>query len=120
MTYLEVVRPEEENDHLQEQSEDDEPKTDYKLQIVWFNVFRLSLIHVLALWGMIFSFWQIQWKTLFLVYCPTLFFSLLGITAGNHSLCHALSTLSIQTQVLIVFGVIDRIAPIYICASFSC
>lgn len=94
----------------------------FRMQIVWFNVFRLALIHALALVGLIFSVVKIQWKTLVLSYGFLMILSLVGITAGN-VLCpfcfanfwyHASRD---NFQVPIAFGRIDRIVPTWCCAS---
>lgn len=56
------------------------------MQIVWKNVFLISLIHVLALVGLFWSFLYVKWMTILTSYVVTLLASLLGITAGAHRL----------------------------------
>lgn len=54
----------------------------FQPQIVWKNVFLISLVHALALVGLFYSFFRIRWITLFIGYGFTLLANLLGITAG--------------------------------------
>lgn len=56
-----------------------------KSDLVWRNIFLLTILHLLAL-ASFFSFVYIRWSTLFIVYAPTLLASLVGITAGAHRL----------------------------------
>ena len=53
-----------------------------KSDLVWRNIFLLTILHLLAL-ASFFSFVYIRWSTLFIVYAPTLLASLVGITAGK-------------------------------------
>ena len=57
----------------------------YKLEIVWKNVFVMSLLHICALYGVWITLMTSKWQTIFAMY----FFGLssaIGVLAGAHRL----------------------------------
>jgi stearoyl-CoA desaturase (delta-9 desaturase) len=56
----------------------------FQAQIVWFNIFTISFVHVLGAMGLVAAVYC-KWYTL-LSYCFFYYFSGLGVTAGAHRL----------------------------------
>jgi stearoyl-CoA desaturase (delta-9 desaturase) len=54
-------------------------------QVVWYNVFTLSFVHILGLMGFVSALLYCKWLTL-ICYCFLYYFSCLGVTAGVHRL----------------------------------
>ncbi|PIK45813.1 putative stearoyl-CoA desaturase [Apostichopus japonicus] len=62
-----------------------EPKKEYKMEIVWTNLIIHTVLHATALYGLTVEIWRSQWYTLLFAFVLG-WFSNLGITAGAHRL----------------------------------
>lgn len=73
---------------VHEKDVDDQPEEstkEFKSEIVWFNVYNMSVLHLLGLIGFYNSLFHASWPTLIFSWCLYLFGGL-GITAGAHRL----------------------------------
>lgn len=60
-------------------------KTEFRHKFVWSRLFFYSLLHVAALYGLIFVWWRCSWYTILFAFILG-WFSNLSITAGAHRL----------------------------------